>query len=442
MTDIRFELPEINTWRLLNKNVTQRDVVAMVEVWEGHGYRFGCVCVDDGWTVGGRLGEWKPDPDRFPDFAGMVNWIHRKGYAVRLWVAPIQIHPGTAIFNEVFPHGVLKNKHGKPAYYTGLGTYRLDPRLPQTQAHIRDVMQRLVRNYQVDAFKVDFPPFYRPGDEFYLDQQFAFSAKDNRTMVPDFYRLVRNSVDAINPTVRIECASDLPGCEPYINDIICGDLIDKERTLTALAEISGRLKRYAAGHSMVPWLEMVWGEGNNSSHQTPEWYAGFLEYIAMSINFGLKIEHSFWPFDYPNADQIRALTNLYGPRNSGFKVLAAGRKHWTVPELAGVGIEMSAGTRFLAAPDASMTITLQTGILGTNALQWHARDVLADTPVKLIARNEMWGGKMDSCRVEFEAQGRRVYELWHEGPPDDYFRRLFGVEQPTAEINRIIKEPA
>lgn len=51
-----------------------------------------------------------------------------EGYAVRLWVAPIQIHPGTEIFEKAFPDNVLKDKAGQPAFYTGLGTFRIDSR--------------------------------------------------------------------------------------------------------------------------------------------------------------------------------------------------------------------------------------------------------------------------------------------------------------------------
>jgi hypothetical protein len=434
MADARFELAEINTWRWLNKNVSQRDVMAMVESWEGHGYRFGCVCVDDGWTEGGKLGDWTPDPVRFPDFTGLVDWIHRKGYAVRLWVAPAQMHKDTRIWREIAPDGVLKNRHGEPAFYAGLGTYRLDTRTPRAQAHIREVMQRLIRDYRVDAFKVDFPPFYRAGDEFYVDQQFAFSDSDNRTMVPAFYRLVRESIDSANAAVRIECAQDLPDCEAYVNDVISGDLVGCDRSLQALSAIATRLKRYAGNRAMVPWLEMVWGEGSDRPNASPEWYAGLLECVAVSINFGLKVEHSFWPFEYPNAAQIRAMTNLYGPRRKDLKVLCAGRKCWTVAELADAGVEMDAGTNFLVAPEETRTVALHTGRLGTNALQWQARDVLSGTRVPLRVRNEFWGGSLDWCCVEFEARGRAVYELWHEGTPDDYFRRLYetSVERPVS----------
>ncbi|MHB0935054.1 MAG: alpha-galactosidase [Armatimonadota bacterium] len=429
MTDIRFELPEINTWRLFNKAVSQRLVVDMVEAWEAHGYRFGCVCIDDGWTVDGKLGDWEPDPQRFPDLAGLVEWIHARGYAVRLWVAPIQFHAGTKVAARAFPDCALKNVDNEPAFYTGLGTYRIDPRTAVGQAHIRDTMQRLVRDYDVDAFKVDFPPFYFPDDEFYREHRFAFPEHDKQTMVQEFYRLVRESIDAVNPRVRVECARDLPNCQPYINDTICGDLVGHDRNWAMYVEIAERLRKFTQGTEITPWLEMAWGEGSDAPTPRVEWYAGILEYIAASINLELKLEHSFQPFAYPNAAQIRCLTNLYGPRNRRYKVLHAGRKSITVQDMLDAGVQVGPDTRFLAAPEEPLTITLHTAALGTNALAWRARNVLTDAGVDLRARNEFWGGSLDACRVSFEAEARQVYEFWHEGTPDPYFRELFLAHQ-------------
>jgi hypothetical protein len=423
--DLRFELPEINTWRLYNKGIDQVSVMNMVEAWELHGYRFGCVCIDDGWTADGKLGDWKPDRKRFPDLKGLVDWIHQRGYAVRLWVAPIQVHPGTSTFEKVFPDHVLRDGAGQPAFYTGLGTFRIDPRTAIGEQHVRETMQRLTRDYGIDAYKVDFPPFYQAHDEFYQQAGFAFSEQDNATMVPNFYRLVRESLDAVNPAVRVECARDLPGCEPYINDTICGDLVGEPRSLQELTTIVQRLKSYASGNRMVPWLEMVWGEGAQAPTRETDWYAGFLEYIALSINFGLKIEHSFLPFDYPNAQQIRALTNLYGPRNLVYKVLRAGRKEFPVTQLLQAGIELNAKTRLLVAPEEDVTQTLHTLELRTNAIDWRCRDLLEDRSVPLRARNEFWAGTSDACLVSFEAQRHHVYELWCEGEENDFFEKLY-----------------
>ncbi len=422
MADIRFELPEINTWRLFNKSVTQQGVVEMVESWESHGYRFGSVCIDDGWTVDGRLGDWTPDPIRFPDLRGLVDWLHHKGYAVRLWVAPSQCHPDTAIFRQAHPDHMLKDFQGRPSFFSGLGTYRLDPRSPVAAGHIRDTLQRLVRDYDVDAFKVDFPPFLEPHDAVYKLWRINLDDQAARTMVPDFYKLVKQSVQEVRPDIRICCAKDIANCQPYIDDTICGDFIGGKRTDEMIVGHARQVNEYVRGHDITPWLEMVWGGGSDTPVDNPDWHTGFLEYIAHSINHRLKIEHSFMPFDFSNAEQIRALTNLYGPRHPHYKVLAAGRKVFSVDTLLGQGVELSHRTRFLVATENDARITLHVGGFDTSALQWRCRDVLGEQPIRLIARNEYWPGTMKACRVSFEAKGRRVYELWHEGPQTTFYR--------------------
>lgn len=422
---MRFELPEINTWRLYNKNISQETVQAMVEAWESHGYRFGTVCIDDGWTARGLLGDWLPDPERFPDFAGMVRWIHDRGYAVRLWVAPAQMHADTGIYRRAFPQATLCDAAGHPSFYAGLGTYRLDPRAEIACEHIRSTLQRLIRDYDVDAFKVDFPPFYEPGDAFYRHMNLAVAEAEAKSIVPAFYRHVRESVAEIKPSVRICGAKAIAGCQAYLQDVISGDLIGCERSYQGLAPIAKKLRDYARGHDITPWLDMVWGEGSENPMPRPEWHAGYLENMALSINFELKLEHSFQPFNYPNARQIRALTNLYGPRNAQYKVLAAGRKVFAVADMMEAGIDLSPSTRFLVAPEADMTVVLHTAPLGTNALQWKARSLFGDETVKLRARNEYWGNTTNWCRVEFEARGSELYELQHEGSPDAFYSQNF-----------------
>lgn len=426
MKDIRFELPEINTWRLYAKGVTQERVMRMVEDWEAQGYRFGTVCIDDGWTGDSLLGDWEPCPRRFPDLAGLADWIHNKGYALRLWIAPAQIHPDTRAFSALYPHSVLKNRQGKPALNCGLRTFRLDIRQPAARRHIRETLQRIVRDYGVDGFKVDFPPFYHPDDEYYREHcNYDLPESDKQSMVPDFYRLIRESIDEVRPAVRVECARHLAGCQPYVNDTICGDLIGKERNMDVISGIAKDLNAYTQGHEIVSWLEMVWGEGTHHPSSSVEWHAGFLEWIAMSINSGLKIEHSFQPFSYPNAAQIRALSNLYGARDTRYKVLHAGRKTFLVASLLEAGVAMDGRTRFLVAPEEEVNVSLHTGYLRTNAVDWHCRNIFTGAHVPLRARNEFFGNSMDNCRVVFEAQPHQVYELWYEGEPAGAFSEWF-----------------
>ncbi|MEO6052376.1 MAG: alpha-galactosidase [Chthoniobacterales bacterium] len=441
MTDIRFELQEINTWRLFNKAVTQQGVVEMVESWEANGYRFGCVCIDDGWTIDGRLGDWTPDPTRFPDLAGLVDWIHAKGYAVRLWVAPTQCHPETDIYKKAFPDSLLKTKTGEPAHYVGLNTYRIDPRTPVGKEHIRSTMQRLVRDYKIDAFKVDFPPFYEPRDEFYEQVGYDFSAEDDKNMVPDFYKQVNEAVTSVNPAGRICCAKHIENCQPYIQDTICGDFVGQDRSVI-VPQTSKHLKDYIEGHNITPWLEMIWGEESEAPRPGAAWHAGYLEFLAQSMNYGFKLEHSFFPFNYPNANQIRILSNLYGARNTKYKVIAAGRKTYPVPLLLEAGIEMDANTRFLVAPEEESLALLHTGLLGTSCMQWKCRNVLTGEMIRLRGRNELWGGTMDWCRVEFEAKAYQTYELWHEGEPVTFYRDHFEKNYGKYAVEEEADKPA
>jgi hypothetical protein len=422
MNDMQFQLPEINTWRLFLKGVSQQGVVQMVHAWEAAGYRFGAVCIDDGWTTDGRLGDWEPDPQRFPDMRGLVEWLHGKGYGVRLWIAPAQLHPDTDIHRRAQPDALLRDAQGNPSFYSGLGTYRLDVRHPIAIDHIRATMQRMVRQYDFDAFKVDFPPFFEPFDEFYKAGRFDLDEAAARQMVPRFYQIVRQAVEEVKPAARICCAKDLAHCQAHLHDTICGDFVNQQRSDEMLVSHCQQVLRYVGEHDITPWLEMVWGGGGDSPVGNPGWHTGFLEYIAHSINFGLKIEHSFQPFNYPNAHQIRTLTNLYGPRNRRYKVLAAGRKSWTVETLLNWGIPLDHQTRFLVAPEDDANVTLHTGFLDTSALQWRCHDLTDDRPVQLLPRNEYWPGSMRACRLVFEPKGRHVYEIHHEGEPSAYYR--------------------
>jgi hypothetical protein len=297
-------------------------------------------------------------------------------------------------------------------------------------------MQRLVREYSVDAFKVDFPPFYVPHDEFYKQAGYAFSEHDNATMIPEFHRLIRESHHHHKPPQPHQGPRHNPATEPYVNDVFCGDLVGKERSLEVLSKIVQRLQRYADGWQMTPWLEMIWGEGSQFPSDQVEWYAGFLEFIALSINFGMKLEHSFLPFDYPNHEQIRVLTNLYGPRNTNYKVLCAGRREYPVADLLQANIELGPQTRFLVAPEEDISVTLHTAMLRTNAINWRCRDVLENRSVPLRARNEFWGSSLNGCKVVFEAKRHHVYELWYEGEEDTYFADLYRRNVETAPAVR------
>jgi hypothetical protein len=383
------------------------------------------------------MGVWKPDSRRFPDARQLSDAIHARGYALRVWIAPAQAHPGTPIFEELWPHGFLKNRAGEPSFYVGLGTYTLDIRNERARKHVIDVTQQAARQWNLDAIKLDFPPFYRPDDDFYQHRDFDLPESTKKTMVAEFHGIVREALDGVRRGIRIESYPKCAGAIGYIDDIICGDLVACDRSWATIMGHARRMRESIDGRLIVPWLEMIWGEGADHPNASVEWHAGFLEYLAASINLELKIEHSFQPFDYPNAAQIRAVSNLYGPRNRSVKVLVAGRRTFTVDELKSAGVHLDARTRFLAASESDSLVHLHTAPLRTNAIAWRGRNVLTGEPLKLRPRNEFWDGTKSICRVEFDARAHQVYELWYEGQETDYFDNLLDEHLAPATARRL-----
>jgi hypothetical protein len=423
--DIRFDLPEINTWRLCNKGIDQETIEAMVNRWETQGYRFGAVCIDDGWQADGLMGEWNACPQRFANPARLAEWIHRKGYALRVWVAPCQVHPDTPIFKRAWPDALMKDAQGRPCFYRGLGTYTLDIRSTLAQDHIRNVMRHVHAQWGMDAVKLDFPPFYTPDDDYYKMRGYDLSEEDKQAMGGHFHALVREGLDSAAPGIRVESYSHCPGAEPYIQDVITGDLVGQERTWETLLALALRARQFIGDRDITPWFEMVWGSGSDTPMNNPAWHVGFLEYIAGSINFNFKIEHSFLPFDYPNAHQIRALTNLYGPRDPGLKVIYAGNRAFNVSDMIQAGVQVDARTRFLIAPENDTMVEMNVTGLSTNALYFKCRDLTTGALVNVRSRNEFWRGDTSCCFVQVDAQKHHVYELFYTGDPTGYFQRIW-----------------
>ena len=62
----------------------------------------GWVTMDDGWQT--NLGDWKPNPQKFPrgdaSIRELVDKIHAKGLKAQLWWAPLSVSPRSDIARE------------------------------------------------------------------------------------------------------------------------------------------------------------------------------------------------------------------------------------------------------------------------------------------------------------------------------------------------------
>ena len=406
--------PEINTWRLYGQGLTQNRIMDMVEEWESNGFIFNRITVDDGWYNQLVKGDWEADPRRFPDFCGLVDWLHNKGYAVRLWIAPLLVHKGTDAWSRLGEKHILKKADGEPCIHSSRDDNWLNPLLPECREHIAQVLERLTSEYNFDAYKIDFLPFRSIGDESY--KAIALPDREKKKILPAFFSTIRSAVDKVKPEVRL-LSYPLPDCQEYLDDVMAGDFIEKDRTLKFLAGHCRNIREYIGGKSIVGWPEMLWGIGSDCEAGNANWAVSYLEWMAATINYELKLEHSFQPFNYSNVSQIRCFNNLYANAQTQYKILYAGRTHFDLHQLAKNGIAFSSRNRFLVAPEETVDVRFETLLTKTSPLDWEIISLLDDECVRWIARDENWeDGEKWHCLL-FTAKAGKVYEIRYNSWP-------------------------
>ncbi|MEV5583079.1 glycoside hydrolase family 36 protein [Streptomyces parvus] len=145
-------LPFYCTWYAFNQQIDAVQVERQAELAAEMG--FGALILDDGWQRLGRgrgyagVGDWTPDTDKFPDFAGHVARVRRDGLRYVAWVAPLLLGPRADCYETWAPFATAAARVP--------GAYVLDPRHPGVRAHVVAVCLRLVRDYGLDGLKADF----------------------------------------------------------------------------------------------------------------------------------------------------------------------------------------------------------------------------------------------------------------------------------------------
>jgi alpha-galactosidase len=114
--------------------------------------------IDAGWHGDGAwwdtVGMWEPSTVRFPGgFSEVINAIRTHGMLPGLWLEIEVIGVGSRLATEL-PDACFFMRHGQRIIDNG--RYALDFRHPQVVAHANEVIDRLVRDYGIGYFKLDF----------------------------------------------------------------------------------------------------------------------------------------------------------------------------------------------------------------------------------------------------------------------------------------------
>lgn len=124
-------------------------VMKTVEIIEREQLPFKTILIDMGWS---KRGEWIADPERFPDFRGLIDELHRRGYKAVVWWNWAEIANDAEIDPRFLVEGGKLNKHGQRVF---------DFSHPVTQEeYLKPLFRRMFSSeegcYDVDGVKTDF----------------------------------------------------------------------------------------------------------------------------------------------------------------------------------------------------------------------------------------------------------------------------------------------
>ena len=114
--------------------------------------------MDAGWYDKGywwdRVGEWKESPERFPNgMKSVCDYAKSKGLVMGLWLE-IEVMGVECELAKTLPDDWFICRHGKR--HIDNKRYLLDFRNPEVRKYCREVVDRLIRDYGVGYFKVDY----------------------------------------------------------------------------------------------------------------------------------------------------------------------------------------------------------------------------------------------------------------------------------------------
>jgi alpha-galactosidase len=128
--------------------------------------------IDDGWQ--NNVGDWRPDPAKFPrgaaDMQALVQDIHAHALKARLWVAPLACAPGSDLLHD-HTDMLLLDREGAPQNVSWWNSFYLCPAYPKTVDYTVALVQRFIGEWGFAGLKVDgqhlngVAPCYNPAHQ-------------------------------------------------------------------------------------------------------------------------------------------------------------------------------------------------------------------------------------------------------------------------------------
>lgn len=247
---------------------------------------FGWVTIDDGWQ--NDIGDWEPNPARFPggekDFEAFIDSIHSYGLKVRLWWSPFAAqdsaysakhYPGRMhkfgynIQSRLaleHPNWFILKKDGDRVKVSWWNSYLLCPALPAVRHYFENFVKKAVLKWKIDGFKLDgqdqnmVPECFSPAH--HHKSPFA-----SVRAVPVFFKDIYDEATSLQEGFVIQlcpCGTNFSIYNlPYVNQTVASDPLDswqvrlKGKTFRALYGSS--TEAYSGDH--VELTNRTWDPG-------------------------------------------------------------------------------------------------------------------------------------------------------------------------------------
>lgn len=188
------------TWGY-QRSFTVRDILEKTPQMKAMGMKE--LILDDGWFT--RFGDWEPTLNKFPrgepDMKALIDKAHAQGLTFRLWWSPGSADPGSTI-DKQHPEWFILDNQGRREK-ASWNAYYLCPAYRPVQDFTRGLVERFVKRWGVDSFKLDggdlnhAPLCYNPAHH-------HARPEESFQQWPGMFRQIRETAMAIRPDFRIE----------------------------------------------------------------------------------------------------------------------------------------------------------------------------------------------------------------------------------------------
>lgn len=145
--------PVFCTWTAIHHDVSHDWILQNARLAADLGFR--TWITDDGWFIEkGRfadyslVGDWMPSDKKFPDFKEHVRAVQELGFRYILWVAPFMVGKDSAAARR-YPHLLTTGQERER--FDNLSAWH-----DETREIVASLLERLVRDYDLDGLKIDF----------------------------------------------------------------------------------------------------------------------------------------------------------------------------------------------------------------------------------------------------------------------------------------------